>query len=327
MASTDNTSKTWTQRGLRLLPWFVSIACLLYIFTTTEVGPLWEALQTANMPLFWGSVLGIFIFIVFPVDSFVITRLLNWFEAPVTLREIMPIRGTSYLLGIFNYSAGSAGVSLYLRRTHGVPALRSLGALFFMTLCDVSTLALMVMIGAGVLGDMATSARIVSGCVLLILAGTLVYWRAGFDFFVLGHLRDRSLFAAFKQAKIRHYGLMILMRAPLTFLYTVLQYLTLESFGIHIPFYVLLVYVPIQMLVAGLPISVAGIGTVQVVQRTLYAPYADLATIDAFAVLLVFGFLCPRMIIGLAYTARASRDLERGLVNGSDGDDSREVEK
>ena len=322
MESADKTPKTWAQRVLRVLPWVVSIGCLVYIFTTTDLGPLWKALQTANMPLFWGSVLGIFILVAFPVDSFVIARLLSWFEAPVKLREIMPIRGSSYLLGIFNYNAGSAALSLYLKRTHGVPVLRSLGALFFMTLCEISFFALVVMVGADLIGDMVNSARIVSGCVLLILAGTIVYWRGGFDFFILGHLRNRSLFAAFNKAKIHQYGLMIVMRAPIAFLYTVMQYFALESFDIHVPFHALLVYVPVQMLVAGIPISVAGIGTVQVVQRTLYAPYADLATIDAFAVLLVFGFLCPRMLIGLAYTARASRELERGIECDADGNGS-----
>ena len=327
MASEDKTQKTWGQRILRLLPWFVSASCLVYIFLSTELGPLWEALQTANMPLFWGSVLGIFILFVFPYDSFVITRLLNWFGAPVTYRELLPIRGSSYLLGIFNFSAGSAGVSLYLKRTHGVPALRTLGAMFFMTLCDVCLLAVLVMVGAGLLGDMETSGRIVAGSILLILAGTLLYWRAGWNFLILGHLRDRSLFAAFKEATVVQYGKMMLMRAPVTIIYTLLQYLALESFGIHIPFHALLVYVPCQMLVAGLPISVAGIGTVQVVQRTLYLPYADLATIDAFAVLLVFGFLTPRMLIGGAYAARASRDLERGMVGKADTNGPEEVEE
>ena len=99
------------------------------------------------------------------------------------------------------------------------------------------------------------------------------------------------------------------MRVPMLVFYTAMQYFALESFGIHIPFARLLVYVPIQMLIAGLPISISGIGTVQVTQRVLYEPYASTAAIDAYAVAIILGFMVPRLLVGLAFVRKASRDL------------------
>lgn len=299
---------------MKLLPWLVSVGCVAYIGATTDLVAVRHAIADADMLFFWGSIIAIFALGVFPSDSIAIWRLFNWFAGHwsvdrMRLREIATIRGANYLLGVFNYNAGTAGMALYVRRTRGVPFLEALGALFLMGLCDMSLVALFVLFGAGILGDLEHSARLASIAVLMILAGTLLYWRAGIDFLILGKLRQRRLFLAFREARIAHYVKLLLLRAPMPVLYTAMQYFALESFGIHIPFVMLLVYVPIQMLIAGLPISISGIGTVQVTQRVLYEPYASTAAIDAYAVAIVLGFIVPRLLIGLAFARRASREL------------------
>ena len=322
MPSPAKTSNSTSQLLLRLLPWLVSLGCIAYILATTDFPTIWAALKNANMLLFWGSVFAIFVPFVFPIDAFSVSRAVSWFNAPISFRELLPIRGAAYLLGIFNYNAATAGMSLYLKRTRGIPALETLGSLLFMTLCDVSNLAVLILLGAGLLEDgAAASSRIAGLGILAILAGTLMYWRGGIDFFILGRLRNRSIFSAVRRARIVQYGAMMLLRMPITVLYVALQYYTLQAFDIHIPFMHLMVYVPIQMLVAGLPISIAGIGTVQVAQRVLYAPYAEIAVIDAFAVCLVVAFLAPRAVIGMAFVAKASRDLGRGVDEPGDGEE------
>jgi hypothetical protein len=78
-----------------------------------------------------------------------------------------------------------------------------------------------------------------------------------------------------------------------------------------VPLARLLVYVPVQMVIAALPVSVGGLGTVQAAQRIFYAPWVDtanaaasaadpaIAIVDAYALTLFFGFLVPRVLIGL----------------------------
>ncbi len=299
---------------MKLLPWLVSVGCVVYIGATTDLGAVRDAIAAADMMVFWASIIVIFAVGIFPCDSIAIWRLFNWYAAywsvqRIRLGEIASIRGANYLLGVFNYNVGTAGMALYLKRTRGVPFLESLGALFLMGLCDMTLVALFVLCGAGILGDLEHSARLASFAVLMIFAGTLLYWRAGIDFLVLGKLRHRRLFLAFREARLSHYLKLLLMRVPMLVFYTAMQYFALESFGIHIPFARLLVYVPIQMLIAGLPISISGIGTVQVTQRVLYEPYASTAAIDAYAVAIILGFMVPRLLVGLAFVRKASRDL------------------
>jgi len=296
---------------IRLLPWCVAIGLLYYIFTTTDLDGFVQGVQSAHILAFAAASLLIYP-LVFLVDTLSIWRLFNWFACPVRYREIRPLVGANYLLTIVNYSAGGAGMSAYLWRTHGVKLFQTFGSVLWMNTIDLVIVAAIVFVGADVLGDLAMSARLLSGCVLVAFAGAMVYWRLGFDFFILGPLRSRSIFYAFSQARLRHYLVMFGMRAMLAGTYFLLDWLTLLAFGINIPLIELLVYVPIQMLVAALPITIAGIGTVQVAQRVLYGRYAAQALIDAYAVSLVVAYLAPRVLIGVFYLRGASNALAGG---------------
>jgi len=84
------------------------------------------------------------------------------------------------------------------------------------------------------------------------------------------------------------------------------------------------VYVPVQMVIAVVPISVSGLGPGQAAQRVLYTEWADLAhgvgagqaTVDAYGLALFLGFLLPRVLIGVLSLRAASKE----MVVPDDGD-------
>ena len=300
----------------RWLPWVGAVLLLSYVFLTTDLEGFFRGIQDANLLAFAAVTFGLYP-LIFLIDSLAIWRLFNWFAHRISYAEIRPLVGANYLLTMVNYNAGSAGMSAYLWRTRGVKLFQTLGSVLWMNVLDVVIIAAIIFCGADLLTEPlgesgANSARLASGGILLAFVGSLLYWHRGFDFLILGSLRNRSIFHAFREAKPVHYRDMLLLRSSQVAVYVLFDKLTLLAFGIDVPLLELLVYVPIQMLIAALPITVAGIGTVQVSQRILYGAFASLGRIDAYAVSLVVSFILPRTLIGMYYLRRAAHALAKG---------------
>lgn len=322
----------------RILPWVVSLGLLAYLALTHDLAQAWDAFQ--QVPLFQFFLVAIVgTAIAFFYDTLCLTLLLRRFNAPVTFGEMLPLKGASYLLNIINYNAAMGGMALYLKRVRKVSFLESASSLLFMTVIDV--LLLGAAIGAGLLlsGDMldralAPESREYLGWVVavlgLILVGCWIYWNAGFDFFVLGKLRSWRIFLAFREAKLRDYAWLAGIRGIMVFLYVFITWLFALLFGIDIPFVMMLILQPIIIFVGTIPITVAGLGTVQMVAIAFFAPYATshadpdslvlaMSTAGVSVVVLI------RILIGYLFLGRVSAKLA-GLGEGEDAPESTEAE-
>jgi hypothetical protein len=302
-----------SRRFFRTLPWLVTLGAVLYIALTTEPARLWSSLESANHVAFLAIVFPLY-GALFVCDSYALSWLFTRFHRPVAFTEALPARGAAYLLGIVNYHAGSVAMSLYFKRVRGVSVLRSLGSLLFMSAIDLLLITVFVAVGGFFVAGPAdlVGLQLAAAGVLVAFAAGLAYWRLGIDFLVLGTLRRRAIFATFAEARLADYLALAWRRLPVVLLYVAFHGLTLLTFDIHVPLRALLVYVPVQMFIAALPVSVAGIGTVQLAQRALYAPWASQAVVDAYGAALVLGFVLPRLVIGLVYVGRAGRRLAEG---------------
>ena len=306
----------------RILPWVVSLGLLAYLALTNDLTQAWDAFQ--QVPLFQfflvalvGTAIG------FLYDTFCLTLLLRRFNAPVTFREMLPLKGASYLLNIINYNAAMGGMALYLKRVRKVSFLESASSMLFMSVIDVLLLA--AVIGGGLLlsGDMldrvlAPESREYLGWVVavlgLMLVGCWIYWNAGFDFFVLGKLRSWRIFLAFREAKLRDYGWLALLRVGMVFLYVFITWLFALLFGVDIPFVTIMVLQPIIIFVGTIPVTVAGLGTVQVVAIAFFGPYATGhadpdSLILAMSTAAVSVVVLVRVLIGYLFLGRVSAKL------------------
>ena len=57
----------------------------------------------------------------FAIDSLVVWRVINWFDAKVSYVNILPVRASTYILSIINEQLGKGAMALYLNRREGVP--------------------------------------------------------------------------------------------------------------------------------------------------------------------------------------------------------------
>lgn len=272
----------------RLLPWAVSLGLLAYLGLTTDLARVWDSFARAPM----GLVVAIAIagsIVAFVYDSFSLTVLFRRFHGGVPFSEILPLKGASYFLNILNYNAAMGGMALYLKRVRRIPFLESASSLLFMNVLDVFLLCGFIGMGLALGGETISGALSVESSRALLtvlvafgalLVGTWIYWNAGFDFFVLGRLRKLSIFHAFREARIKDYGALMLLRLPMVLIYVAITWVFAQLFGFRIPFTTMMVLQPIIIFVGTIPVSIAGLGTTQVVMRSFYGGFA------AFLVLL-----------------------------------------
>ena len=311
----DLTRKGRLRAVLRqVVAWTVAIGLLVYLAMTTDLGAVWRSLISVNLALLI-PVAVVFIGGVFLYDAKTLAVLFTRLNRPVSYRDILPVKGASYFLNVVNYNAAAAAMALFLRKRAKIPFLEGASSLILLNVVDVAALNLLItgglLLAPGVVGGATRDALlIVNVSIYGLLAGSFVYWNAGFDFFVLGRVRTWTLFSAFHRATLRDWGVLLLWRLGLVLLYTLYALVVMHLFHIPVPFDVLLVFNPIITLIGTLPISVSGIGTTQVAMRELYGAFGTTAQIDAFSTTSIFIYQVVRLLIASRYVGQVKRDLD-----------------
>jgi len=309
----DGARRSIGSRGLRLIPWAVTLAALGWIGWTTDFDGIVDAVAGANAALFFGAMMGLYVVLWF-VDSVAIAWVYRRYHAPnLRVRDVVPVRGATYILGILNYAVGAAAMALYFRRKHRVGLVEGGASLLVLMAVDFGLAMILVIVGGAVLPDGWREITLVIGAIFaLAVIGHLLFWRGPWTWGPLERVRQHPKLGGFRDATIADYATMAALRAPVVGLYVCMHLATLAAFDIDVPLARLLVYVPVQMVIAALPLSVGGLGTVQAAQRVFYGPWVDttgvdaaagvdpsIAIVDAYALTLFFGFLVPRVLIGL----------------------------
>lgn len=333
---------------MRVLPWVVALAAFGFIFATTDIAAMKEAASTAKWGLFIAVAFGTYAAL-FLIDSATVWWVYRRFHVPeIKYRDVLPARGASYLLGILNYAAGSAAMAFYFKKRFRVSMLEGGASLLLLMLVDLGLVTVAVLLGGSMLPDEWMSATVFTlggtafafGTVIRLLGALfavaaiahIVFWRAPFTWGPLERIRQMDAFRGFRAATVRDYITIAAIRAPVTALYVLMHGGTLLAFHIVVPWARLLVYVPIQMLIAVVPISPSGLGTVNVAQRLLYEPYvftpdgtqivgeAAIGAIDLYGVALALAFNVPRILIGVIAFRAAKAALERVATETTEPD-------
>ena len=307
----------------RAIPWVGSGVLVTYMIRTTDLGGVADALGTVNLPLL--AVLTVVATLVcFFTDTAGITAAFRAVVCPVTFRETLPIKATSYFLNILNYNAALAGMALYLDRSRGVGFWRALGALMFVNVVDL--LGVLVTLSLGmvlVMGQGAFSPGleiilrgIAWGGLAGFIGGTL-WFRSDLPLPILGRLRNKALFAPLREASLGTWIRLLALRLALQGQYLAVQYVLLLMFDIPVPFIHLVAYLPVLTFIQIVPISISGLGTTQLAARRFYAPYVVAATrspravVDAATTTGIVGFLLVRVVIAYFFLGELSRDIIR----------------
>jgi len=282
----------------RTLPWLITAACFVYLY-----GKLQSAAARQQMGLLdyltsvfanvdwlaWLALMVPYSFFFFLIDSAVVWRVIRWFNAPVRYFDILPIRGSSYILSIINEQVGKGAMTLYLNRRHGLPGWEVGSSMLFIMFCEFYYLLFWATLGWSLRRDS------------LQPVFDLIPW----IFLVALVLRKRPVFKAFREAKPWHYLGIVLLRSPALLSAVVVYTLALRLFGVEVAFLEMLGYLPVIFFGAATP------GPMRTVAITLWvALFPDNAgEMAAFGFVQHNFFIFFNAAIGLLFLRRANREL------------------
>jgi len=292
---------------VRLLPWIFTALIFAVIFSKVPFGRVWEALAGARLAPYVAIMVPYSVFYLL-VDTFCVTRVVNWFNCRIAYTDVLPIRATTYLLTLINSQLGSGGIALYLHRRWGVPFLEAASSVLFMMFVELYQLVFYSSLGV------LFSPRPLDlplGRVYLVLYGYLVVHVLIFRYVAdrVPWLRDRAILRSFRMARPSHYLRLLLYKSPNFLMATIVYYFAVQCFGMRLSYADLLVYLPIIFFSAALPIGVAHLGAPQALWIYFFGGQAPEASLLAFSLATHFMFMITNAALGIPFLPRASREL------------------
>jgi hypothetical protein len=302
----------------RILPWLVTAACFTYLYTrlARASGPdrsvaayLMEVFQSVSWTR-WLAVMVAYSCFYLIVDTTVLWRVINWFNARVSFRELLPIRASTYIIGILNEQVGKGAIALYLNRRSGVPGWELGSSMLFIMACEFYYLLLWATVGLALHWKDLPDALAVFRVVPWVAAGATVVaagaiWALRSPRFAGAEWRDVRILHAFRAAKPWQYGAILLLRSP-SLLAGVLVYSTVAGyFGVDIPFLRMLTYFPLVVFGALVP------GPFKAVAVTMWPTLFP----DHAGAMAVFGlvqhnfFTLFNAVIGLFFLRKTNREI------------------
>jgi uncharacterized membrane protein YbhN (UPF0104 family) len=255
----------------RILAWAVTLGLLFYVFRSISLPQIVTAFGSAaswTVPALILLVLGVYL-----GDSFAIWKTFGWFVTRLSFREVLVVRGATYLLALVNYSVGQGAIVYFVNRSRGVPLLRGTAAVLLVMGTNILLLLVFASIGMLVAPDLPPALRkVVFGAyaalavyfVLLLLRPSWLTSRPIFD----------VLFAAGVSGHLRA----LLVRIPHIGILMVFTYTSLRAFGVQLPVSQAILYLPVIYFIGVLPIAVMGLGTTQAAMIFFLTSYVPGAT-------------------------------------------------
>jgi uncharacterized membrane protein YbhN (UPF0104 family) len=302
----------------RWLPWVATVGIGVYLVVAHDIERVKDAIAAAPMMKllpFWVVSVGV----VYLADVGCLHSLFRRTGQRASFAELRVVKGASYLLNIINYNAAVGGIAVVLARRKGRPILEYISTMLMLSTIDLVGLSIYTLTGIAFLDtwpdvvDVEVVAMI-AGTLVVGYLGGLVYWCGGWDFLILGRMRSWTVFHAFRVTRLADHAILVAQRAGFMGLYFLIHYFSLDLFGIPIPWTELLVYNAVITIVGGLPISIAGLGTTQVVTIALYSAHGSEEAILAYSALITFSFVVLRAVIGYAYLPRLTELTEESAT-------------
>lgn len=306
----------------KVTTWLLAAACFYLVYTKisaaaarenlTAAGYLARFFAAANWPA-WLALMIPYSCFFFLVDAHATWRIVRWFNAPdFRFRGMLPIRASAYILSLVNEQIGKGAITLYLWRRHRVPAWQALSSMVMLGMVEIYQLLIFSAIGTAIYYDLvvAASSQLPLNLILPAVFVVAALWFPIHLAFFAGHLfprarlRDMQILRSFCLARLRHYILLVLFKAP-NLLGAVLVYtLALDLFNVDVSFGQMLAFLPVIFLAAALPLPFhAG---ALVLWAVLFPDYPE---VGAFSLVMHTFFVLFNAVIGLVFLPRANREL------------------
>ncbi len=291
----------------RAWPWLVGIAIIVALALRVPFAAFGDAIhQGRHLQL---AAIDVFVLLVsLATDTFatwvsLIAVRLRW-----PMRDVLAVRGATYVISLLNYLVGQGGIAYYLHKG-GVPTLRATGvSLFMMGTTFVGlllTTAITLTLGSFENDALQWTVMLLCGAFALYLV--IIQIAPAF-------VARRDLFAPLFTAGLRGHAITIAARLPHVAIIVLGHWLAMVAWGIPVPFWYAMGTLPVVAIATVLPISPAGLGTTQAALVYFFSTYAAGVTeatrdanVLAFAIVhFVYGTLA-QLVAGLACLPSARR--------------------
>ncbi|HEV8242240.1 MAG TPA: lysylphosphatidylglycerol synthase domain-containing protein [Thermoanaerobaculia bacterium] len=300
----------WGRRLRALLPWLLGAAILVWLLLRVPLAAVAAALAGGR----WGALTAYVAFelaLLLVIDSWATVVTLRQCGGSPPHRDVLAMRGATYLLNLVHFGAGQGAFGWYLARA-GRGGWNAGGALLLML--ATQGLALVLVVAAGLLLAPPWLARPALPIAALALAGIVAYlvvisMRPGWA-------QRVALLRPLLVAGLRGHLVAGAARVPHMAVLVLLNWGLYRVWGMPVPLRFGLAVWPILMLVSALPITPSGLGTVQAMQVSLFAewaPGADLASRQAGVLALTIASYALALLIQAVIGAFSLRALRRGL--------------
>ncbi len=304
------------------MTWLIAGACFYLVFANIQAAAGREEMTAVDyLVRFFGDAnwlawLGLMVpysCLFFLIDAHVTWRVVRWFNAPdFRFRRMLPIRASAYILSLVNEQIGKGAITLYLWRRHAVPAWQALSSMVLLGMMEVYQLLLFSAVGTLLYFDLVEAASTVlplSTILVTVFAIAALYFPLHLMYFsgaVLpkNGVRDLQIFRAFRLARLRHYVLVVLFKAPNLIAAVLVYTLALDLFNVDVEFGQMLAFLPVIFLAAALPLPFhAG----ALLLWTVLFP--DFPEVGAFSLVMHTFFVLFNAVIGLVFLPIANREL------------------
>jgi len=267
------------------LPWIVTITIFIYLFNQIPIDEVLAAFKRANLLLFL-PILITFTILFFFGDSYIASFLFTRFGTIVTFRDMVPIRGTTYLITVLNYMVGQGGLALIMNRLKKTAISRTTSIVIFNLHTDYFTLLAFCLGSAFRLPDVDMVNLFDSSEAGHLVRFVIISWivfilHIGFYRWFLPRssgftrIKGNRVLSSFVEGPVLRYFQIMFMKSILFMTGIVANYYALQAFGLHVPFWHLSVMLPIVWLIGSIPITVMRMGTIQAAMLWLVAQHAQ----------------------------------------------------
>jgi hypothetical protein len=297
------------------VPWLITLACFAYLYrridaVAGERSPFaYLAEVFAGVPwLQWLALMLPYSLIFLLVDTLVLWRAINWFNAPLPYTSLLPVRASAYILTILDERVGKGAIALYVNRTRGVPGWQVGSSMLFIMFCEFYYLLSWALIGYALEHErLPAGFRTLPwiGAVALLVFAAFVWWFRAQRVPFGASLRQRDLLHAFRQARPLQYATIIVLRSPamITAFWVYAQAASL--FGVEVSTAQMFGLLPVIFFSAIVPLPGR---PGPVVLWTLFFP-DHVAQMTAFGIIQHNAFVLFNAAIGLLFLRRANREL------------------
>ncbi len=303
-------------RVVHLLSWLITLACFAYLYRRigAAAGPgasplAYLAQVFAGVPWTqWLALMLPYSLLFLAIDTLVLWRAINWFNAPVAYTSLLPVRASAYILSILNEQVGKGAIAVYLNRTRGVPGWQVGSSLLFIMFCEFYYLLSWATLGYALQHERLPA---VFGAIPWIAAGALLFF-AGFVWWFRAErvpfgaaLRERDLLRAFRRAKPLQYATIVLLRSPAMIGAVFVYSRCAALFGVEISLGEMLGFLPAIFFGTLVPGPFRAVAVA--LWPTLFPEHA--AEMTAFGFVQHNSFVLFNAAIGLFFLRRANREL------------------